>query len=124
MGLKSYVYIKYVGFIILAAIVLISLIYLFKKKRNMRPWLKGGLIGAGISVILFLLSFLEDFLFFGFISFIIMYLNFWLPLLGFCVGDISCIFYVSSFLSLIEFFIIGALIGWIVGKRKSKEVVS
>ena len=98
----------------------------------MKAWLKGGLIGAGISVIFIVLnvtvpervisssSFVANLLFFP-------------QIVG---GAMSLVFELVSFaedakfpylfvgvVNFIFYFLIGAFIGWLIGRRKSKKLV-
>ena len=92
----------------------------------MKSWLKGGLIGLAIAIflmiisIVFNISFLQDFL--AKISFIFsvpfVYLFQFLGLAG--TGENYGLVVIFIFFGLIlELFIFGAIIGWIVGKIKS-----
>lgn len=94
----------------------------------MRAWLKGGLIGIGFSVIfmivaiIFNANFLGDFL---------AKISFWFSspfvylfqMLGLDkTGENYGLIVIFIFLGLaLEFFILGSLIGWIIGKVKSKN---
>ena len=81
-------------------------------------WLKGGLIGFVVSVILQLVP-LIGFLIRAPVGLILLFIL--LPFVGEnkISDDTAGILTVS--LSLIFYFLIGALIGWIVGKMKSNQ---
>ena len=97
----------------------------------MKAWLKGGLIGAGISAIMtlihFTLSNINDIfsLFFILNMFIGMPLSGIMTFFGLSMSDPSydpIAFWIGGILNpLIVSFILGAIIGWIVGKVKSKK---
>ena len=97
--------------------------------RKLDYWKKGGIISALIPLILFLISFIIpkqlEIVSFGIgISFILF--NYWLgPSISYftnCLGE-NCWgywFYVSFICSILEFFLIGALISWIIKKLKNE----
>jgi len=99
----------------------------------MKAWLKGGLIGVGISVILIIIFILCGLICVGDEA-CIGCLVFGIPLPGVLIllsepfNFISNIilrktseWLVFSIFSIVIYFLIGALIGWIVGKIKSKK---
>ena len=100
----------------------------------MKAWLKGGLIGGGIAVLLFLSTIfciggcpidecfgLKKVVYeiCGIVS---------IPFSAFCyfitqcVGEdcMGCDIFLGPLFGFIGFFLVGALIGWIIGKIKSK----
>jgi len=91
----------------------------------MKIWLKGGLIGLGISASLLLLSLVPFAGSLFLLNMVIgMPLTLFLNFLGLKMYDPSydsVAFWVGGILNpLIVSFIIGAIIGWIIGKMKSR----
>jgi hypothetical protein len=90
----------------------------------MKAWLKGGLIGVGIGLILGVIGVLifGECLFShgpGIICKFLIYDTLLLMKYIFPFYDLAIV--IMFLYNLIKFFIIGALIGWIVGKIKSKK---
>ena len=97
--------------------------------KGLSYWKKGGIIGASIPIILFLVTLIlpRPFQIVGYaigISFI--FLNYWLgrPISHFtnCLGE-NCWgywFYVSFIFSIFEFFLIGALISLLIKRLKNE----
>ena len=91
-------------------------------RKNWSSWLKGGLIAIGTLIVLFLLIF---FVIPVILSLdtplgiaILLLLPGWIPLRLFDIHDIPV--YLVAIFSLPVYFLLGALIGWIIGKIKSK----
>lgn len=84
----------------------------------MKTWLKGGLWGAGIFVILVILAWLISFLFNKFYFFFLVFY----PCILFFSGEngMACIVY-GLILNLIISFILGSIIGFIIQKIKSNK---
>jgi len=101
--------------------------------KNRSYWLKGGLIGAGIGLIYFIFTFLIgifsggkgipkflDFLFFPYFGIV----NFWCNnfILPKCTGDnCGCNITMPSVIFIAVLILIGAIIGFIIGKFKEKK---
>lgn len=102
----------------------------FKKRwKNWPYWLKGGTISIFIPIFFILILDIESLIdISNFIVILFIFLNFWLflPIEYFtgCIGDncLRYVYYFSFILVLIEFFIIGAIIGSMIGKIRSKKV--
>jgi len=88
----------------------------------MKTWLKWGLIGGGIGVILYEISKLF-YKFFTIAYYFIVQTSFFLRLiLGDCFGE-GCFIHslLAPLLVALEFFIIGAIVGLIIQKIKEKR---
>lgn len=83
----------------------------------MKSWLKGGLLGAGIYLVLFIILLVIDDL--GLITAIIS------PGTWFIIGisgvSANIKYFLQFIISIIGWFILGSLIGFIIGKIKSKK---
>ena len=103
----------------------------------MKAWIKGGLIGTGIGLILFSIHIfvdnITDILWVTHFPFVIYNFIFNYELIGSFGGPrfLSQLTFVSFIhlmigltLSLVVYFIIGAIIGWIIGKIKYKKTSS
>jgi hypothetical protein len=83
-------------------------------------WVKGGLIGVAVGVLIFLLTF------WNFLEMLAVLLAapgivMSLFICGYESGNYSsCGTFVSVLFSVLTFFVVGALVGWIVGKFKRK----
>jgi len=96
--------------------------------KNWPSWLKGGVIGITLYVLIgIFIWFLEGKMdaggMRGFFSFIY-FLTPGLFIFGYNFdGPIVPIYTLSIILSIASYFLVGALIGWIIGKLKSKKQV-
>ena len=91
--------------------------------KNLSYWLKGGIIGIIVLIILLIIGFILDltiqssFFPYTLMMIFIPLIPFVLIIEAFGIGFEDVIF----FITLPAYFIIGAVIGWIVGKIKSKK---
>ncbi len=78
----------------------------------MKAWLKGGLIGGGISIFVFVINIMVAFLWKPFLIDMLIKPTTWLNLL----------FYGVFIFGILQYgllgFLIGALVGWLVGRKK------
>jgi len=77
--------------------------------KNWPSWLKGGLIGLIIYIIYFLVVIFT------------IYTRGEQWKLGMAMGWLGSMFVTGFIITILQFFLIGALIGWVYGKIKSKK---
>jgi predicted cobalt transporter CbtA len=98
----------------------------------MKPWLKGGLIGAIIGLILYLFVFTAGFGIFSWagdgamVFLVLVYpaLILWVLTVQKAYGTVTYERYEHAFLlisNIIIWFVIGAIVGWVVGRIKSRK---
>jgi len=86
----------------------------------MKAWLKGGLIGAGIGLILTIVMYIAEFIFN--INLVNIFLPIFITAWAFCgENNIDCAWRVILISSIIYSFLLGIFIGWIVSKVKKKS---
>lgn len=88
--------------------------------KNLPKWLKGGIIGCLIFLVLYLLFFISDLI--GMFLFIFFYfITNWIGLYSHCsMETCSAFFSIIPVISLVEFFLLGAIVGFILEKISSK----
>lgn len=96
------------------------------KWKNLPYWIRGGIIGIVIAIILSLIVILFrefDNPITFFVGLGILFVNLWFAYLINCRFE-SCLIanlYIFMILFIIESFLIGVIIGWVVGKIKNKK---
>ena len=124
----------FLGISIILSLISIFWVYKYFKDdsfKNLTSWLKGGVIGAIFATILSIILILfgeYDGVFTVFLALFVIFSNF---LSGIFTGKCNvetCFKVINIYLYLalyvIQFFILGAIIGWIVGKVKSRRTQS
>ncbi len=99
------------------AFIIGALIGIIIQKKDMRTWIKGGLIGLIISMIIFIFSTYS--MSEQCVSKFIPTPEIYLPFLDLC--GTAMFFFMFNFIIFPLFIILGAIIGLIVGKIKSKK---
>ena len=87
----------------------------------MKAWLKGGVIGIGVFVVFIIIALILDGLGEGAPTWLSLPLISGFLFTNFASYQIRDFVFINGLISVIIYFLVGAFIGWIIGKIKSKK---